>query len=160
MRKLLTMLACLAALPLFAARSAKETTDSDGWLLPSLENWQYRFNVAKSAAAEAKKPMIVVFAGSDWSSASKHFVTSLLKSKTFQEATDGKAIPVLIEYFVNTDAPDAQVEHNAAVRKLLAPPPVYPCTVVVAADGKTILGKIEGDPSAAAFLSQLGELLK
>jgi len=59
---------------------------------------------------------------------------------------------------VNTTAPEEQVSANQSLRKSLNVPAIYPCTVVLASDGKKILGTIPGVPNKTEYLQQISKL--
>jgi len=160
MRTFLFILFASLSLTCFGAKKQKVTTDSEGWYLAKLDGWNIRYEEAKAKAKELNKPLFVVFAGSDWSKTSQHMLSGILSSKEFETAAKDKAVFLLIEYFLETQIPEAQAKHNREIRDLLMPPPVYPCTVITAPDGKTIRGIIEGEPSESAYLEQINKLLK
>ena len=59
---------------------------------------------------------------------------------------------------MNTAAPEEQVSANQSLRKALSVPAVYPCTVVLASDGKKVLGIIPGAPDKKEYLLQISKL--
>ena len=67
-------------------------------------------------------------------------------------------VGLYIQHFVNTAAPEAQIDANVSLRKALAVPSVYPCTVVLASDGKKILGIIQGAPEKKSYIRQIAKL--
>ena len=67
-------------------------------------------------------------------------------------------VGLYIQHFVNTAAPEGQIEANVSLRKALAVPTVYPCTVVLASDGKKILGIIPGAPDKKVYIQQVAKL--
>ena len=143
-----------------AAEPAKKTDDS-GWILPdpALGNWHLRLKDARAEAAKDDKPILILFTGPDWSSASKKYESSILRSKEYAASVRPAVIGLYVQHFVNTDAPEEQVSANQSLRKALSVPTVYPCTVVLASDGKKILGIIPGVPDKKEFLRQISELI-
>ena len=109
-------------------------------------------------AAKEDKPILILFTGPDWSSASKSFESSILRSKEYISAIRPAVVGLYVQHFVKTDAPEEQVSANQSLRKSLSVPAVYPCTVVLASDGKKILGIIPGVPDKKDYLQQISKL--
>ena len=150
----------LSASALRAADPAPKT-DESGWILPGANagtGWHLRLKDARAEAAKDEKPILIVFSGPDWSSGSKRFESSILKSKEFTSSVRPAVVGLYIQHFVTVAAPEAQVDSNQSLRKALAVPPVYPCTVILASDGKKILGVIPGAPEKKAYLRQVAKL--
>ena len=136
-------------------------TDESGWILPGANvgtGWHLRLKDARAEAAKDGKPILIVFSGPDWSSGSKKFESSVLKSKEFTSSVRPAVVGLYIQHFVDVVAPEAQVDSNQSLRKALAVPPVYPCTVILASDGKKILGIIPGAPERKSYLRQVARL--
>ena len=150
----------MSASALRAADPAPKT-DESGWILPGANagtGWHLRLKDARAEAAKDEKPILIVFSGPDWSSGSKKFESSILKSKEFASSVRPAVVGLYIQHFVTVAAPEAQVDSNQSLRKALAVPPVYPCTVILASDGKKILGVIPGAPEKKAYLRQVAKL--
>ena len=146
---------------LLPAADPAPKTDESGWVLPGANvgtGWHLRLKDARTEASKENKPILIVFSGPDWSSASKKFESSVLKSKEFSSSVRPVVVGLYIQHFVNTSAPEEQVSANQSLRKALAVPTVYPCTVVLASDGKKILGIIPGAPDKKDFIRQIGKL--
>jgi len=146
---------------LHAADPAPKTDDS-GWVLPDAKNagtgWHLRLKDARAEAAKEDKPILILFIGPDWSRASKSFESSVLRSREYSSAIKPAVVGLYIQHFVNTDAPEEQVSANQSLRKSLSVPAVYPCTVILASDGKMILGMIPGAPDKKAYIEQVCKL--
>jgi hypothetical protein len=154
---------CAVLLSASALRAADPApkTDESGWILPGANagtGWHLRLKDARAEAAKDEKPILIVFSGPDWSSGSKRFESSILKSKEFTTSVRPAVVGLYIQHFVTVAAPEAQVDSNQSLRKALAVPPVYPCTVILASDGKKILGVIPGAPEKKAYLRQVAKL--
>ena len=150
-----------ASFSLLPAADTTPKTDESGWVLPGATvgtGWHLRLKDARAEAAKEGKPILIVFSGPDWSSASKKFESSVLKSKEFSSAIRSSVVGLYIQHFVNTSAPEEQVSANQSLRKSLAVPAVYPCTVVLASDGKKLLGIIPGAPDKKSYLQQISKL--
>lgn len=146
---------------LLPAADPAPKTDESGWVLPGANvgtGWHLRLKDARTEASKENKPILIVFSGPDWSSASKKFESSVLKSKEFSSSIRPAVVGLYIQHFVNTSAPEEQVSSNQSLRKALAVPAVYPCTVILASDGKKILGIIPGAPDKKDFIRQIGKL--
>ena len=164
-RPLLFLSVCCAALLSMPAglhaADPEQKSDDAGWILPGASvgtGWHLRLKDARVEAAKDGKPILIVFSGPDWSSASKRFESSVLRSKEYASAVQPAVIGLYIQQFVNTDAPEEQVSANQSLRKALGVPAVYPCTIILASDGKSILGMIPGAPDKKAFIEQVSKL--
>ncbi len=135
-------------------------TDDAGWILPGANagtGWHLRLKDARAEAAKDDKPILILFTGPDWSSASKKFESSVLRSKEYA-AMRSAAVGLYVQHFVKTDAPEEQVSANQSLRKALSVPAVYPCTVILASDGKKILGIIPGFSDKKTYLEQVSKV--
>ena len=119
--------------------------------------WHLRLKDARAEAAKDGKPILILFSGPDWSSASKKFETSIFRSKEYASIRPA-LVGLYVQHFVNTSAPKEQVSANQSLRKALSVPAVYPCTVVLASDGKKVLGIIPGAPDKKEYLLQISKL--
>lgn len=136
-------------------------TDDAGWILPGTSagtGWHLRLKDARAEAAKDGKPILILFSGPDWSSASKKFETSVLRSREFAASIRPALVGLYVQHFVNTAAPEEQVSANQSLRKALSVPAVYPCTVILASDGKKVLGIIPGALDKKEYLLQISKL--
>ena len=150
----------LLVLPGLRAADTAQKTDDAGWILPGANagtGWHLRLKDARAEAAKDDKPILILFTGPDWSSASKKFESSVLHSKEYAAIRSAVA-GLYIQHFVKTDAPEEQVSANQSLRKALSVPAVYPCTVILASDGKKILGMIPGFSDKKTYLEQVSGL--
>ena len=156
--------ACAALLLLPAGLRAADPapkTDESGWILPGTNagtGWHLRLKDARAEAAKDGKPIIILFTGPDWSSASKKLESSVFRSKEYTASVRPAVVGLYVQHFVNTAAPEEQVSANLSLRKSLNVPAVYPCTVVLASDGKKVLGIIPGAPEKKEYLQQIARL--
>ena len=135
-------------------------TDEAGWILPGTNvgtGWHLRLKDARAEAAKEDKPILIVFSGPDWSSASKKFESSVLHSKEYAASVKPAVVGLYIQHFVKTVAPEEQVSANQSLRKSLSVPAVFPCTVVLGSNGK-LLGIVPGAPEKAAYIQQISKL--
>ena len=135
-------------------------TDDAGWILPGANagtGWHLRLKDARAEAVKDGKPILILFSGPDWSSASKKFEASVLRSKEYASIRPA-LVGLYVQHFVNTAAPEEQVSANQSLRKALSVPAVYPCTVVLASDGKKVLGIIPGALDKKEYLQQISKL--
>ena len=154
------VLGLFASAGLHAADSAPKTDDA-GWILPGTNvgtGWHLRLKDARAEAAKEDKPILILFSGPDWSSASKRLESSVLRSKEYTSAIRPAVVGLYIQHFVKTDAPEEQVSANQSLRKALSVPAIFPCTVILASDGKRILGIIPGAPDKKDYLEQVSKL--
>ena len=144
------------------AAAPAPNTDESGWILPDAKTagtgWHVRLKDARAEAAKDDKPILILFTGPDWSSASKKFESSILRSKEYAASIRPAVVGLYVQHFVKTDAPEEQVSANQSLRKSLSVPAVYPCTVVLGSDGKKILGIIPGVPDKKEYLQQISKL--
>ena len=155
---MIVLLGGTAVLP--AAETAKKTDDS-GWILPDPalgDAWHLRLKDARAEAAKDDKPILILFTGPDWSSASKKMESSIIRSKEFTTSIRQAVVGLYIRHFVDSDAPEAQLEANSSLRKALNVPQVYPCTVLLGSDGKKILGILPGLPEKKAYIEWIAGL--
>ena len=151
----------LGGVPVLSAAEAAKKTDGSGWILPDSalgDNWHLRLKDARSEAAKDNKPILILFTGPDWSSASKKMESSIIRSKEFTASIRPAVVGLYIRHFADVDAPEAQLESNSSLRKALNVPPVYPSTVLLGSDGKKILGILPGLPEKKAYLEWIAEL--
>lgn len=151
----------LFAPAILRAADPEPKTDSSGWILPGANagtGWHLHLKDARTEAAKDNKPILILFTGPDWSSVSKKFETSVLKSKEYSAMVRPAMVCLYIQHFVNVSAPEDQVSTNQALRKALGVPAVYPCTVILASDGKKVLGMIPGAPDKESYLQQISNL--
>jgi len=136
--------------------------DESGWILPDTKTagtgWHVRLKDARAEAAKDDKPILILFTGPDWSSASKKFESTILRSKEYAALIRPAVVGLYIQHFVKTDAPEEQVSTNQSLRKSLSVPAIYPYTVILASDGKKILGAIPGVPDKKEYLQQISNL--
>ena len=162
-RFLFSVAVCAAVLFSFELPAAEQApkTDELGWVLPGANagtGWLLRIKDARTQAAKENKPILIVFSGPDWSSSSKKFESSVLKSKEFSASVRPAVVGLYIQHFVNVSAPAEQISANQSLRKALSVPAVYPCTVILASDGKKILGTIQGVSDRKSYLQQISKL--
>ena len=165
LRPLLALTACVAFLlagsPGLSAAEPAKKTDESGWILPDSAlggNWHLRIKDARTEAAKDNKPILILFTGPDWSSSSKKMESSIIRSKEFTGSIRPAVVGLYIRHFIDSDAPEAQLDANSSLRKALNVPPVYPCTVLLGSDGKTILGILPGLPEKKAYLEWIAGL--
>ncbi len=161
---LCSLVSCAALLLISAGLHAADPepkTDGAGWILPGTNagaGWHIKLKDARAEAAKDDKPILILFSGPDWSSASKKFESSVLRSKEYAESVRPAVVGLYIQHFVKAKAPEEQVSANQSLRKSLSVPAVYPCTVVLASDGKKVLGVIPGALDKKAYIEQIAKL--
>ena len=93
----------LGGVPVLSAAEAAKKTDGSGWILPDSalgDNWHLRLKDARAEAAKDNKPILILFTGPDWSSASKKMESSIIRSKEFTASIR----PAVRRYFAPTSA--------------------------------------------------------
>lgn len=138
------------------AAAPEQKKDDSGWVLPGFKDisgWHLRLKDARAEAAKEDKPILILFSGPDWSNTSKKFESSVFKSKK-----SDALVGLYVQHFVNVIAPDEQISANESLRKALDVPPIYPCTVILGADGKKVLGIIPGALDRKTYFQQISKL--
>ncbi len=162
--RFLSFAACMPLLLLSAGLHAADPapkTDDSGWILPGANvgtGWHLKIKDARAEAAKDDKPILILFSGPDWSAASKRIESNVFRSKEYATSIRPAVVGLYIQHFVKTDAPEEQVSANQSLRKSLGVPSVYPCTVIVASDGKKVLGIIPGALEKKEYLQEISKL--
>ena len=119
-------------------KSAEETPDEAGEKLA----WMTDFAAAKKQAAADKKPILMFFTGSDWCIWCKRLHEDVLDEDEFADFSK-KLVLVELDFPQEKELPAEQKKQNAELAEKFKVDG-YPCTVVLAADGETVLGRLSG----------------
>lgn len=108
--------------------------------------WETNFEVAKKLSKESKKPLLVLFTGSDWCRWCKKLEKNILSTEKFKEFAKDKVV------FLYLDFPDKKkmpLNERMQNRKLAEKYNVegYPSLLVISPTGKT--GKAFGIDSSS-----------
>ena len=119
-------------------KSGEETPDEVGEKLA----WLTDFAAAKKQAAADKKPILMFFTGSDWCIWCQRLHEGVLDKPEFAEFSK-KLVLVELDFPQEKQLPAELKKQNAELAEKFKVDG-YPCTVVLAADGETVLGKLSG----------------
>ena len=119
-------------------KSGEETPDEVGEKLA----WLTDFAAAKKQAAADKKPILMFFTGSDWCIWCQRLHEGVLDKPEFADFSK-KLVLVELDFPQEKQLPAELKKQNAELAEKFKVDG-YPCTVVLAADGETVLGKLSG----------------
>ena len=119
-------------------KSGEETADEVGEKLA----WLTDFESAKKQAAADKKPILMFFTGSDWCIWCQRLHEDVLDEDEFKDFSK-KLVLVELDFPQEKELPAELKKQNAELAEKFKVDG-YPCTVVLAADGETVLGRLSG----------------
>ena len=119
-------------------KSGEETPDEAGEKLA----WLTDFAAAKKQAAAEKKPILMFFTGSDWCIWCQRLHEDVLDEPEFAEFSK-KLVLVELDFPQEKQLPAELKKQNAELAEKFKVDG-YPCTVVLASDGDTVLGRLSG----------------
>ena len=117
--------------------------------------WYLDFEAAKVVAKKEKKPILILFTGSDWCGACKVLDRDVFSKKEFQNYAKKNLILVKIDYLKKSEQ---SKELNEQRKKLTAKyqPTGYPNSFFVSSD-ETLIGKING--AKADYMKLMKDIL-
>ena len=132
-------------------KSGEKTADEVG----QGSAWLTDFEAAKEQAAAEKKPILMFFTGSDWCIWCKRLHEDVLDGDEFKDFS--KKL-VLVELDFPNDLPqsDELKAQNAALGRKFDVDG-YPCSVVLAPDGETELGRLSG--YSKEYISKIQDIM-
>ena len=119
-------------------KSGEETPDEVGEKLA----WLTDFAAAKKQAAADKKPILMFFTGSDWCIWCQRLHEGVLDKPEFADFAK-KLVLVELDFPQEKQLPAELKKQNAELAEKFKVDG-YPCTVVLAADGETVMGRLSG----------------
>ena len=122
-------------------------------------SWLTDHAAALAEAKKSKRPVLMLFTGSDWCGWCKKLVAEILSQKEFVDYAAGHLVLLEIDFPRRKPQPAALKRQNEALQAAHNISG-YPTIVVLGPEGKPLgeLGYTEGGPPA--FIKQLGQLLK
>lgn len=141
------------------ALSVKAAVTADGAVSGE---WTQDYDAAVSLAAEQGLPLLINFTGSDWCYWCKLMDSKVFSQEEWKTWAKGKIVLAFIDFpRTNTLVPKKYQARNRALAEkfgILG----YPTYIVLASDGKTILGQLGAsrDAAPAKFIADLEALLK
>ena len=104
--------------------------------------WLTDFAAAKKQAAADKKPILMFFTGSDWCIWCQRLHEDVLDKPEFADFSK-KLVLVELDFPQEKELPAELKKQNAELAEKFKVDG-YPCTVVLAADGETVMGRLSG----------------
>ena len=132
-------------------KSGEETPDEVGEKLA----WLTDFAAAKKQAAADKKPILMFFTGSDWCIWCQRLHEDVLDKSEFADFAR-KFVLVELDFPQEKELPAELKKQNAELAEKFKVDG-YPCTVVLASDGETVLGKRSG--YSAEYIDKIQDIL-
>lgn len=123
------------------------------------ESWTADYDTALKRAVKEKKPLLVLFTGSDWCPGCIALNKNTLSNEKFLDFVRKNLVLV---YMDSPRGKPQTPQERAEVMKLyrkLDPGPYIPATVIVAGDGR-ILGRIAGYCDADEYIKQIKAFIK
>jgi protein disulfide-isomerase len=119
--------------------------------------WTDDINAAMKEAEAKKRPILILFTGSDWCSWCKRLKADVLDGTSFKNATENSVVLVYFDFPVNKKVdPEKMAERKRWVRKFGVSG--YPTAIITDADGN-LIGKISGYDTEANYIRQLNALI-
>ena len=134
------------------AKSAKEEKKAEK---KAESAWLTDLEAAKRQAAADKKPILMFFTGSDWCIWCQRLHDGVLDKPEFAEFSK-KLVLVELDFPQEKELPAELKKQNAELAEKFKVDG-YPCTVVLAADGETVLGKLSG--YSAEYIDKIQDIL-
>lgn len=134
-------------------------------MLPAIEqaNWTFDFEVAKTAAKESDKVVLVVFSGSDWCKPCIQLHRDLFESEAFIDYAEKELVLVKADfpYRKKNRLSKEQTKQNELLASLYNPDGEFPRAVFTDSSGK-VLGSFGYDKtkSPEAYILQFNHFLK
>ena len=127
-----------AALEKSLPKDESETADLLAGL-PAINEagWYVNYRKAVAASKDSKKPLLLLFTGSDWCPWCKKLESEVLSTDEFKTWMSANLVPVYLDFPRFHKLPDAQAKQNDelnAAYKVTG----YPTTIIVSADGKEL----------------------
>ena len=117
--------------------------------------WLTDFAAAKKQAAADKKPILMFFTGSDWCIWCQRLHEDVLDEDEFADFSK-KLVLVELDFPQEKELPAELKKQNAELAEKFKVDG-YPCTVVLAADGETVLGRLSG--YSAEYIEKIQDIL-
>ena len=117
--------------------------------------WLTDFAAAKKQAAADKKPILMFFTGSDWCIWCQRLHEDVLDKPEFADFSK-KLVLVELDFPQEKELPAELKKQNAELAEKFKVDG-YPCTVVLAADGETVLGRLSG--YSAEYIDKVQDIL-
>ena len=128
---------------------------------PDHEAWLHQYNVALKQAKTDHKPILMVFAGSDWCKPCILLNKEVWNTDTFAKYAKDNLVLLELDFprFKKNQLPAEQVKHNEQLAEKYNTEGIFPLVVLVDEDGSVIskTGYKTGGPEA--YVQHLDKLL-
>ena len=123
------------------------------------DGWYDDYNAATAAARQTKRPIFVLFTGSDWCIWCQRLRKDVLTKPAFQKLAAEQLILMFVDSPNGFELPTKVKQANEMLAKTLGAAGGVPHVIVVSADGKK-LGEISGYRKEAEYLLELQKILQ
>ena len=128
---------------------------------PDQQKWQHNYEEATKQAAAEHKPILMVFAGSDWCKPCILLNKEVWNTDTFAKYAKDNLVLLELDFprFKKNQLPAEQVKHNEQLAEKYNTEGIFPLVVLVDEDGSVIskIGYKTGGPEA--YVQHLDKLL-
>ncbi|MBT1690704.1 thioredoxin family protein [Dawidia soli] len=132
------------------------------FFLSGLAAWaQVRENADEAfhQATEHHRPVLLVFAGSDWCAPCIHFEKKILAEHSFQEFADANLVLLKADFPQRARQSDSLRRQNEALAEKYNPSGVFPYILLLRDDGNVVKVLNYHNESPAQFIDEIKPLL-
>jgi thioredoxin-related protein len=154
LKKHFFVLALLFSFVFTAKQSSAQTT-------PDHDKWLYDYNTAQKTAKADHKPILMVFAGSDWCKPCILLNKEVWNTPTFQKYAQDNLVLIELDFprFRKNQLPAGQVKHNEALAEKYNPEGIFPLVVLLDENGQVISKTGYKTGGADTYVQHLEKLL-
>lgn len=110
-------------------------------------------------AAEHHRPVLLVFAGSDWCAPCIHFEKKILAEQSFQEFAGANLVVLRADFPQRTRQSDSLQKQNEALAEKYNPSGVFPYILLLRDNGQVVKVLNYHNESPAQFIDEIKPLL-
>ena len=110
-------------------------------------------------ASESQKPVLLVFAGSDWCAPCIRFEKQVLTESGFQEFAKNNLVILRADFPQRKQLPDAEQKQNDSLAEQYNPKGEFPKIVLLREDKSVVSSLIYSNQSSGEFISQIKDSL-
>ena len=123
------------------------------------DGWYDDYNAATAAARQTKRPIFVLFTGSDWCIWCQRLRKDVLTKPAFQKLAAEQLILMFVDSPSDFELPPKVQQANEMLATTLGAAGGVPHVIIVSHDGKK-LGEISGYRKEAEYLLELQKILQ
>ncbi len=126
------------------------------------QNWQTNFKEAQEEAQKSKKPIVLIFSGSDWCAPCIKLDTQIFQSDAFKAYSDKEAVLVRADFprRKQNALSETLQNQNRALAEMYNPNGFFPFVLLLDAQG-TVLGELGYEKiEPQAYVNKLKAFLK